>query len=66
VWINPTRCRVVTHLSEKYEAMRTPENGWNVEEAAMAQLGNVVGAVLAHLKDGSPDNDTIVIVTTDI
>ncbi|HKQ33313.1 MAG TPA: sulfatase-like hydrolase/transferase, partial [Thermodesulfobacteriota bacterium] len=31
VWLNPTRMHVVTHLSDKYEAMRTPENGWNVE-----------------------------------
>jgi len=27
VWLNPTRMHVVTHLSEKYEKMRTPENG---------------------------------------
>ena len=24
VWLNPTRMHAVTHLSEKYEAMRTP------------------------------------------
>ena len=28
VWLNPTRMHVVTHLSDKYEKMRTPENGW--------------------------------------
>ena len=33
VWLNPTRMHVVTHLSEKYEAMRTPENGWSHQEA---------------------------------
>jgi len=27
LWLNPTRMHVYTHLSEKYEAMRTPENG---------------------------------------
>ena len=27
VWLNPTRMHVYTHLSEKYENMRTPENG---------------------------------------
>src|SRR6516164_1034080 len=27
-----------THLSDKYEKMRTPENGWTIEEAGMAQL----------------------------
>ena len=29
VWLNPTRMHVVTHLSEKYEAMRNSENGWS-------------------------------------
>jgi arylsulfatase len=65
VWLNPTRMHVVTHLSEKYEAMRTPENGWSIEEAGMVQLDDVVGAVLAHLKDNGLDNNTIVIFTTD-
>jgi len=65
VWLNPTRMHVVTHLSEKYEAMRTPENGWSIEEAGMAQLDDVVGAVLAHLRDNGLDNNTIVIFTTD-
>jgi arylsulfatase len=65
VWLNPTRMHVVTHLSEKYEAMRTPENGWSIEEAGMAQLDDVVGAVLAHLRENGLDNNTIVIFTTD-
>jgi Sulfatase len=65
VWLNPTRMHVVTHLSEKYESMRTPENGWSIEEAGMAQLDDVVGAVLAHLKDNGLDDNTIVIFTTD-
>jgi arylsulfatase len=65
VWLNPTRMHVVTHLSEKYEAMRTPENGWSVQEAGMAQLDDVVGAVLAHLKDNGLDRNTIVVFTTD-
>jgi arylsulfatase A-like enzyme len=65
VWLNPTRMHVFTHLSEKYEAMRTPENGWTIEEAGMAQLDDVVGAVLAHLRDNGLDNNTIVIFTTD-
>ena len=33
LWLNPTRMHVVTHLSPKYEALRTPENGWSIEEA---------------------------------
>jgi arylsulfatase len=65
VWLNPTRMHVITHLSPKYESMRTPENGWSVEEAGMAQLDDVVGAVLAHLSDNGLENNTIVIFTTD-
>jgi arylsulfatase A-like enzyme len=65
VWLNPTRMHVVTHLSEKYEAMRTPENGWSVQEAGMAQLDDVVGSVMAYLKNNGLDDNTIVIFTTD-
>jgi arylsulfatase len=65
VWLNPTRMHVVTHLAPKYESMRTPENGWSIEEAGMAQLDDDVGAVLTHLKDSGLDNNTIVIFTTD-
>jgi arylsulfatase A-like enzyme len=56
VWLNPTRMHVVTHLSEKYENMRTPENGWSIEEAGMAQLDDMVGSVMKYLK-GTSNND---------
>src|SRR3972149_1694477 len=36
LWLNPTRMHVVTHLSDKYEALRNAENGWSIEEAGMA------------------------------
>jgi arylsulfatase len=65
VWLNPTRMHVVTHLSPKYEAMRTPENGWSIEEGGMAQLDDVVGAVMQKLKDLGVDDNTIVVFTTD-
>ena len=48
-WLNPTRMHVVTHLSEKYEKLRTAENGWSIHEAGMAQLDDVVGAVMKKL-----------------
>jgi arylsulfatase len=56
---------VVTHLSEKYEKMRTAENGWSIEEAGMAQIDDVVGAVMKYLKDNGLDDNTIVVFTTD-
>ncbi len=65
VWLNPTRMHVITHLSEKYEGMRTPENGWSISEAGMAQLDDVVGGVLKKLDDGKLAENTIVVFTTD-
>jgi arylsulfatase A-like enzyme len=65
LWLNPTRMHVVTHLSEKYEKMRTPENGWSVEEAGMAQLDDIVGSVMKYLNDNGVDNDTILAFSTD-
>ena len=65
LWLNPTRMHVFTHLSAKYEAMRTPENGWSIEEAGMAQLDDIVGSVMKYLKDNGLDDNTIVVFTTD-
>jgi arylsulfatase A-like enzyme len=65
LWLNPTRMHIVTHLSDKYEKMRTPENGWTVEEAGMAQLDDIVGSVMKYLKDNGLDDNTIIVFTTD-
>ena len=65
VWLNPTPMHVVTHLSEKYEALRTSENGWSIQEAGMAQLDDIVGSVMKYLKDNGIDDNTIVVFTTD-
>jgi arylsulfatase A-like enzyme len=65
LWLNPTRMHVVTHLSDKYEKMRTPENGWSVEEAGMAQLDDIVGAVMKYVKDNGLDSNTIIAFSTD-
>jgi len=65
VWLNPTRMHIVTHLSEKYEKMRTAENGWSEEEAGMAQMDDDIGLVMQTLKDLGVDDNTIVVFTTD-
>jgi arylsulfatase A-like enzyme len=65
VWLNPTRMHVITHLSEKYENMRTAENGWSIEEAGMAQLDDIVGAVMQKLKDLNIESNTILAFSTD-
>jgi len=65
LWLNPTRMHVVTHLSEKYQKMRTPENGWSISEAGMAQLDDIVGAVMEKVKALGIEGDTILGFTTD-
>ena len=64
-WLNPTRMHIVTHLSEKYEKHAHAENGWSMHEAGMAQLDDIVGAVMKKLKDDGLDDNTIVVFTTD-
>jgi arylsulfatase len=65
LWLNPTRMHVVTHLSDKYENMRTPENGWSIQEAGMAQLDDIVGAVMKYVKDKGLDDNTVIAFSTD-
>jgi arylsulfatase A-like enzyme len=65
VWLNPTRMHVITHLSDKYAKMQTPENGWYTSEAGMAQLDDIVGSVMKKLDDLGVANDTILAFTTD-
>ncbi|HTJ26510.1 MAG TPA: arylsulfatase [Candidatus Limnocylindria bacterium] len=64
-WLNTTRMHVLTHLSEKYRKMQTPENGWYTYEAGMAQFDDIVGGVLKHLEDAGLADDTLVVLTTD-
>jgi len=56
VWMNTTRVHVNTHLSPKYEALRTPQSGYGMQEAAMAQLddvaGDLVGTVGSKVEEG--------------
>lgn len=65
VWLNPTRMHVVTHLSEKYDSMRTSENSWGIYEAGLAQFDDVVGGVMKKLDDAGLTDNTIIVVTTD-
>ncbi|MDR3611917.1 MAG: arylsulfatase [Candidatus Obscuribacterales bacterium] len=65
VWLNPTRMHIITHLSDKYDKLRTAENGWSIQEAGMAQLDDIVGSVMKYVKDNGMDENTIVVFTTD-
>ena len=64
-YLNPSPMHVFTHLAPNYEAMRTAENGWTIEEAGMAQLDDVVGGALQKLEDLGVADTTIVVFTTD-
>lgn len=65
VWLNPTRMHIITHLSDKYEKMMNGQNGWYEEEAGMAQLDDIVGAVMKKVKEMGIENNTILAFTTD-
>jgi arylsulfatase len=64
LWLNPTRMHVFTHLSDKYENLRNPENGWTLQEAGMAQLDDIFGSVMKYLKDNGLENNTILAFST--
>lgn len=65
LWLNPSRMHIITHLSEKYRKMQTPENGWYTEEAGMAQLDDIVGDVMKKVKEMGIEDNTIIVFTTD-
>ena len=65
VWLNPTRMHVFTYLSPKYQALRTPENQWSIQEAGMAQYDDIVGSVMQKLDAMGVADNTIVVLTTD-
>jgi arylsulfatase len=65
LWLNPTRMHVITHLADKYAKLQTPANGWYTYEAGMAQLDDIVGAVMKKLDDLGVADDTILVFTTD-
>jgi arylsulfatase len=65
VWHNTTRMHVWTFLSEKYKAMMNSETNYNLYEAGMAQLDDIVGTILKKIDDMGEAENTIVIFTTD-
>ena len=64
VWLNPTRMHIFTHLSPKYKALEG-QNNYGLQEAGMTQFDDIIGAVMAKLKEMGVDENTIVMVTTD-
>lgn len=65
VWLNPTRMHIYTHLSPKYDALRTSETSYGLQEAGMAQLDDIVGSVMQKLEDLGIAKNTIIAFSTD-
>lgn len=65
VWHNPTRMHIFTFLSPKYEALKTGENNYGLEEAGMTQLDDIVGSIMQKLEDIGEAENTILVFSTD-
>jgi len=65
VWHNTTRMHVWTFLSPKYKAMINSNTNYNLYEAGMAQLDDIVGSIMKKLDEMDEADNTILIFTTD-
>lgn len=65
VWHNTTRMHVWTFLSEKYKAQMNSDTNYNLYEAGMAQLDDIVGSIMKKLDDMGEAENTILVFSTD-
>jgi arylsulfatase A-like enzyme len=65
IWHNTTRMHVFSYIPPKYQAMMNAKSNYGLEEAAMAQMDDCIGAILRHLDEIGEADNTIVIFTTD-
>jgi arylsulfatase A-like enzyme len=65
VWHNTTRMHIWTFLSPKYKAMMNSETNYNLYEAGMVQLDDIVGIIMKKLEDMGEADNTILVFTTD-
>jgi arylsulfatase len=65
LWHNDARCHVWTFLSPKYKAMMNPETNFGLEEAAMAEMDDCIGALMKAVDDMGEADNTIFVFTTD-
>jgi arylsulfatase len=65
VYHNPSRVHVFTHLSDYYDNLRTPENGWSIGDAAHKEFDDNVGRLVKYVEDNGIAENTIILVTSD-
>jgi arylsulfatase A-like enzyme len=65
VWHNTTRMHIFTFLSPKYKALMNSDTNYNIYEAGMAQLDDIVGSIMKKLEDMGEADNTILVFTTD-
>lgn len=65
VWHNTTRMHVWTFLSEKYKALQNSDTNYNLYEAGMAQLDDIVGSIMKKIDEMGEAENTILIFSTD-
>jgi arylsulfatase len=65
VWHNTTRMHVWTFLSEKYKAMQNSDTNYNLYEAGMAQLDDIVGSIMKKIEEMGEADNTILVFSTD-
>lgn len=65
VWHNTTRMHVWTFLSEKYRSQQNSETNYNLYEAGMAQLDDIVGSIVKKIEDLGEADNTILVFSTD-
>jgi arylsulfatase len=65
VWHNTTRMHVWTFLSKKYASMMNSETNYNLYEAGMAQLDDIVGSIMKKIDEMGEADNTILIFSTD-
>jgi arylsulfatase len=65
VWHNTTRMHIWTFLAEKYKKLMNSDTNYNLYEAGMAQLDEIVGSIMKKIDDMGESDNTILIFSTD-
>jgi arylsulfatase len=65
VWHNTTRMHIWTFLADKYRKQMNSDTNYNLYEAGMTQLDDIVGSIMKKIDDMGEADNTILIFSTD-